>query len=507
MQKLHRLSEHADRFQEQLDILKRQQDSLQREVGQKWYWGAEELTRLGIQLATVDTEIHRLELMMELLVLQQEQIRNDNALLGPDSFKKFQTQYRIESIEAELAQMDAPARSRRITASAGGDSGGKAVKAVSANDWEDVDWEKMAAAGDNLAFARSEDAFIAGVRAEVVKRLDLGQEPRVIHEWYQASILPCARHILELASALTKSADESQVFHDIRNRLLDLILNVPVLLQTGQVALVRASCQPPTNSLRSVVQHLQSRFALNVSLLQVNMTGLRLAPHVDVDAFMAIMVNLVGNAADHPAPGKKVTRVKLELIQGMLVVDDKGAGMEEEALENLRAGIRIHNGERVAAEDAANEHGFGWQIVRENAAKLGVELELDSEPGHGSTVLLILPDGFVEADPLEYVLMGRIEEDQLRNIVLETSAERRHEIVVEMNLLSERIMSQHMTRLWDLVLDEKSITHFQDHVRRIGERYTTLLQIMMEGLNPNDSAVRTAVWQAELLRAFLQPRK
>lgn len=108
-----------------------------------------------------------------------------------------------------------------------------------------------------------------------------------------------------------------------------------------------------------------------------------------------IIWNLLRNAGQHPQDGQNEVAVRVTLDGNRLSFRDNGSGMTPQVLANLRAGIRLHNGERVASGD----HGIGLESARHMAEEMGVGLEIDSTLGEGSTFTLILPEGFLKPIP------------------------------------------------------------------------------------------------------------
>ncbi|PIR20435.1 MAG: hypothetical protein COV45_06590 [Deltaproteobacteria bacterium CG11_big_fil_rev_8_21_14_0_20_47_16] len=496
---LRRMLEEAERTQRELE-----------KQSPAWYSDpfSPDVTRHQSQQHELALWIERLKLEIDLK--EWEDVRNADK---DDSSWSVFVDARIEEVRQKIAthatqsQREEAALSGIMASASEPSSANSAAETnKTTQDEKEVDWETLAAAGDNLAFARAEDQFIQQMRATVVAHIDTGESAAQILEWYNRSVKPEVMRVAKLATQLVKTSDEHKVFHDIRNRLLHLEHALPMLLNAGRLEAARASCQPPDHNLSSVLKSLQSRFSTTVSITQVGFGGLRLTPNVDLDAFMAIMENLVGNAADHPRRGQRLTSVRLEIQSGALFVHDKGAGMTDEALENLRSGVRIHDGKVIESSDRDNDHGFGFQIARQNADKLNIELDIDSELGVGTTVSLVFPDGMIEPDPMEYVLIGHAELDEAAVFLQSVTPERRLELVREMNMLAKRIIGEHMTQVMDVLLEPQTVRRFQRQVRAIGERFSALLTLLIEGLPADHVSVRSAHWNAEVLLHLFQPQ-
>lgn len=424
LRELHRLSKHENQLQRELDLLKKQHADLQRETGQKWYWGSDELLRIGKKLATLDLKINRIELVIEWLQLQQDKINNNNEAFGPDSSRKFDTQYRLEEIEQELAAMDingnpVDAKYRRrggIKASASGD--GVSLKTAETPKSDSKEWQEAAATGDVAKFVRAHDRRIQAIGAEVIRRIESRQSYLTISEWFETKVRPELAALNETSKQLSKTPLDGKLLHDARTRRTVLFIRVSPLLKQNRLSEAASVCNPPASSLEAQARRLKDAFGDRASFELKGLAGIHLAPHMDPDALAHILENLVTNAIEHPKHLGDKVHIVIEYNSGILFVSDGGAGMSEETLEGLREGKRIHNGVEVVQEDAESKgHGHGIGEVFKYAKLLAADLEFASEEGEGTTVSFTpLPGGFVP-DAAEFILSERGNFDQLKMIV------------------------------------------------------------------------------------------
>jgi signal transduction histidine kinase len=90
-------------------------------------------------------------------------------------------------------------------------------------------------------------------------------------------------------------------------------------------------------------------------------------------AVLRIVQEALANAVKHARPGRITLAVRRAGDRVAVTVADDGAGFDPAR--------------------AAARHGMGLELMRERVAELGGEFELDSAPGHGTTVRILLPAG------------------------------------------------------------------------------------------------------------------
>jgi signal transduction histidine kinase len=100
---------------------------------------------------------------------------------------------------------------------------------------------------------------------------------------------------------------------------------------------------------------------------------------------MQILVNLIGNAIRY-SPAQSAISISFERRQGFAVVNvaDNGPGIP--AADQERIFERFEQG-----KSGGPGSGLGLAIARRLARGMGGEIELQSQPGVGSTFTLVLP--------------------------------------------------------------------------------------------------------------------
>lgn len=108
----------------------------------------------------------------------------------------------------------------------------------------------------------------------------------------------------------------------------------------------------------------------------------------DPGQFERLLGNLVDNAVKFTQPGGEVVISAIASERGpMVTVADTGVGMSEEEL------LRVFEEFYQSRPDRERGLGLGLSIVKRLATSLGIDLHLTSNPGLGTTVELILPEG------------------------------------------------------------------------------------------------------------------
>lgn len=113
----------------------------------------------------------------------------------------------------------------------------------------------------------------------------------------------------------------------------------------------------------------------------------------DPDRLRQVLVNLIGNAVKY-TPERGAVRVVASAMErdgrrwGTIAVIDTGPGIAPEMLQAIFRPYYRAPGSESAAPDGI---GLGLAISRELARKMGGEIEVESEPGSGSTFTVRLP--------------------------------------------------------------------------------------------------------------------
>jgi two-component system phosphate regulon sensor histidine kinase PhoR len=111
--------------------------------------------------------------------------------------------------------------------------------------------------------------------------------------------------------------------------------------------------------------------------------------HLDKDKIIAVMVNVLGNAAKYTPNGGRVSlKVKVEEGRLRAAVEDTGVGIAPEEIAKVFDKFFRSDDPRVQAEVGT---GLGLSLAREVVRMHGGEITVESELNHGSTFMVSLP--------------------------------------------------------------------------------------------------------------------
>ena len=124
-------------------------------------------------------------------------------------------------------------------------------------------------------------------------------------------------------------------------------------------------------ALETFVKEWSDQFGIEASYEAVGMTGTRLGPEVEINLYRIFQEALLNI---HKHAGATSVNVVLETHDGyaVLIIEDNGKGYATEI-------------------DGSTEEGMGLTNMRERAALIGGKVEVESEPGGGTAILVRVP--------------------------------------------------------------------------------------------------------------------
>jgi two-component system, NarL family, sensor histidine kinase LiaS len=166
--------------------------------------------------------------------------------------------------------------------------------------------------------------------------------------------LPAGSPLRPEAEAMEQTA--TQTMHEMQALLLELR---PVVLEDA--GLIPA--------LEELCSAYQERLGVTID---ADLDPVALAPPAE-HAVLRIVQEALANAVKHAQPNRIRLRLHHQDGQVAVTVTDDGAGFDPSL--------------------ATQRHGMGLGLMRERVAELGGTLQLDSTPGQGTTVQILLPGG------------------------------------------------------------------------------------------------------------------
>jgi putative PEP-CTERM system histidine kinase len=241
--------------------------------------------------------------------------------------------------------------------------------------WEVLDLIKTAGrqAAGYLAQMQATEALLEARKFEAFNRMSAF----VVHD---------LKNIVAQLSLMLKNAER---LHDNREFQQDMLLTVESSLEKMRRLMLqlREGATPPGGSRGVELAPIVRRLAANVKAQgrTLEITELeRLATRGHDDRLERVVGHLVQNALDAtPADGRVWIQVTRYSGQVQLQVGDTGAGMSEDFVRNQL--FRPFNTTKHSGMGIGSYESF--QYIRE----LGGTLQVDSQPGRGTTITALLP--------------------------------------------------------------------------------------------------------------------
>jgi signal transduction histidine kinase len=235
-----------------------------------------------------------------------------------------------------------------------------------------------------------------GVSREVrAARLQSDFVAAVSHEF--RSPLTALRHIADLLTSDRMPTEERrrrayallESETDRLSRLVEGLLEF-AQIQAGHVTIERAPLQAAAIVSRTVVDFRRGLDASRAHVVELEDRAGGAMVLGDADALGRVIWNLLDNAIKY-SPGAAHVRVRLDRRDDGAVamsVQDSGRGISAD--ERGRIFDRFVRGRDAKAERIRGT-GIGLAIVREIVRAHGGRIDVDSEPGRGSTFTVVLP--------------------------------------------------------------------------------------------------------------------
>ena len=197
-----------------------------------------------------------------------------------------------------------------------------------------------------------------------------------------------------LATCDTIEIEQQKEFCNIINsevtrlaRFVDDLLSISSM----EVGSLSADCQKVDTArmFEEVIAKVQPLMQQKEIQFEVRLPAKMQELHLDKDKMVAVLVNLLGNAAKYTPPsGHVALKVTLDDTQLQIGVEDTGVGISSEELPRVFDKFFRSSDPRVQEEAGT---GLGLSLAQEVVHMHGGELKVESEPNQGSTFLVTIP--------------------------------------------------------------------------------------------------------------------
>jgi signal transduction histidine kinase len=207
------------------------------------------------------------------------------------------------------------------------------------------------------------------------------------------SVLGLSRLLLDTGSE-PLSADQRYQIELIRDSGATLLSLVNELLDVARAEAGQTEVRPRATDLAVVLDNLRASLQPMVDEakveLHVEVRPPRSAVWIDPELLSRVLRNLVGNALKFTEVGEVRCTAQADPERGMLrvVVSDTGIGIPAEHQAHVfEEFYQVHS----ALQERHNGTGLGLAYARRLTTLMGGTIQLESEPGQGTTFTVLLP--------------------------------------------------------------------------------------------------------------------
>lgn len=196
-----------------------------------------------------------------------------------------------------------------------------------------------------------------------------------------------------------ENAQYLDYIHHIQQSGYDLLAKIEDLLEIANIDAGRVTLSKEEAYASEIIQHVLESQSHHANAARVSLMGSSQEDsllYVDKLKLQHILGHLVSNSIKFSAPGGSIQVLTEASNEGIaFTVRDHGSGVAPAKLEAISAALQEENCWSSANENSAI--GLGLALTREFVALHGGQVQVESEPGQGMTVVISLPKECVRA--------------------------------------------------------------------------------------------------------------
>lgn len=250
-------------------------------------------------------------------------------------------------------------------------------------------------AADYVHFYKKHENLQRHCHLKEVHALEEDAAHTAIERDYQQLVLKLIQEKAQLAEHMQKKQTDMMDYyaiwaHQIKTPIaaVDLLLQV---MEENPQEVAEQDIRFETTAVETVVKKAVKRFAGQFIHRQITLAMENLHSEIETDEkwLLFILEQLLSNAVKYTQKGGTVKIYEKETLlksDTVLVIEDNGIGIQSEDLPRImERGYTGYNG-----RGASKSSGIGLYLCKKAADQLGIDIEVESEPYHGTKVLLTI---------------------------------------------------------------------------------------------------------------------
>ena len=220
---------------------------------------------------------------------------------------------------------------------------------------------------------------------DYIARLVKAEEER-----FHATLADGERLLLQVMEENPQEVAEQDI-KELKSELFKIDFYVEAVMNYLRLEDLSSDFRFETTAVEAVVKKAVKRFAGQFIHRQITLVMENLHSEIETDEkwLLFILEQLLSNAVKYTQKGGTVKIYEKETLlksDTVLVIEDNGIGIQSEDLPRImERGYTGYNG-----RGASKSSGIGLYLCKKAADQLGIDIEVESEPYHGTKVLLTI---------------------------------------------------------------------------------------------------------------------